>query len=119
MKDFIMMKKPELTQQTVAPANKVIDKVSQAMLIISVMVMCHPAFASLDGGLSKGESVATTLKDWFIRIVGIGAVIYIMWKAVETWRSRGDWGEFAIASCYVAVAGAAPAIADWLWNAFQ
>lgn len=119
MKDFIMMKKPELTQQTVAPANKVVDKVSQAMLTLSVMMLCNPAFADLAGGLGKAESTVTTIKDWAIRIAGIAAVVYILWKALETWRSRGDWGEFAISACYVAIAGASPAIANWAWTAFQ
>lgn len=95
------------------------DKINHLCLVLSVMLLTTPAFADLSGGLGKAESTMTTLKDWGIRLAGIGAVLYILWKALETWRSRGDWGDFAISACYVAIAGASPAIANWAWTAFQ
>lgn len=96
------------------------DKVSHLTLALTVMLLTsNSAFADLAGGLGKAESTMTTLKDWGIRLAGIGAVLYILWKALETWRSRGDWGDFAISACYVAIAGASPAIANWAWTAFQ
>ena len=108
-------------QQQSNPSKEVTfsGKVSDFMLAISVMLLSSPAFADLDGGLNKAESTITKVKDWGIKIAGIAAVIYILWKAVETWRGRGDWGEFAISACYVAIAGAAPAVANWAWTAFQ
>lgn len=100
--------------------NAVKDKVSHLTLAVVVMFLTsNSAFADLAGGLGKAESTMTTLKDWGIRLAGIGAVLYILWKALETWRSRGDWGDFAISACYVAIAGASPAIANWAWTAFQ
>lgn len=96
------------------------NKVSHLTLFMAVMLLTsNSAFADLAGGLGKAESTMTTLKDWGIRLAGIGAVLYILWKALETWRSRGDWGDFAISACYVAIAGASPAIANWAWTAFQ
>lgn len=103
-----------LSQTTIKKA------VSFSVLACAVIVLTtNPAFADLSGGLGKAESTMTTLKDWGIRLAGIGAVLYILWKALETWRSRGDWGDFAISACYVAIAGASPAIANWAWTAFQ
>lgn len=88
-------------------------------LALFVSLLTTPAFANLDGGLQKAESTMTKIKDWGIRLAAIGAVLYILWKALETWRSRGDWGDFAISACYVAIAGAAPAIANWAFTVFQ
>lgn len=96
------------------------DKFSHFVLAVAVMALTsNSAFADLAGGLGKAESTLNTLKDWGIRLAGIGAVLYILWKALETWRNRGDWGEFAISAAYVAIAGASPAIANWAWTAFQ
>lgn len=100
--------------------NTVKDKVSHLTLAVVVMALTsNSAFADLAGGLGKAESTMNQLKDWGIKLAGIGAVLYILWKALETWRGRGDWGEFAISACYVAIAGASPAIANWAWTAFQ
>lgn len=96
------------------------DKFSHFVLAVAVMALTsNSAFADLAGGLGKAESTLNTIKDWGIRLAGIAAVLYILWKALETWRSRGDWGEFAISAAYVAIAGASPAIANWAWTAFQ
>lgn len=100
--------------------NALKDKVSSLTLGLAIMLLTsNSAFADLAGGLGKAESTLNTLKDWGIRLAGIAAVLYILWKALETWRSRGDWGEFAISAAYVAIAGASPAIANWAWMAFQ
>lgn len=100
--------------------NALKDKVSSLTLGLAIMLLTsNSAFADLAGGLGKAESTLNTLKDWGIRLAGIAAVLYILWKALETWRSRGDWGEFAISAAYVAIAGASPAIANWAWTAFQ
>ena len=100
--------------------NALKDKVSSITLGLAIMLLTsNSAFADLAGGLGKAESTLNTLKDWGIRLAGIAAVLYILWKALETWRSRGDWGEFAISAAYVAIAGASPAIANWAWTAFQ
>lgn len=100
--------------------NALKDKVSSLTLGLAIMLLTsNSAFADLAGSLGKAESTLNTLKDWGIRLAGIAAVLYILWKALETWRSRGDWGEFAISAAYVAIAGASPAIANWAWTAFQ
>lgn len=96
------------------------DKVSSLTLGLTIMLLTsNSAFADLAGGLGKAESTMATIKDWGIRLAGVAAIVYILWKALETWRGRGDWGEFAISACYVAIAGASPAIANWAWTAFQ
>lgn len=78
-----------------------------------------PAYAGgLDGGLNEVKSNMETVKKWIMSLAGIAAVIYILWKALETWRGRGDWGEFAISVGYVALAGGAAAIANWAWGLF-
>lgn len=110
----------EIPKADLANQNAFKNKVSSLILGLSVMLLTsNSAFADLVGGLGKAESTLNTLKDWGIRLAGIAAVLYILWKVLETWRSRGDWGEFAISAAYVAIAGASPAIANWAWTAFQ
>lgn len=122
---FILTREQPMTQQfkTLVQTNqspRFSKKISHMALVGAVMLMTsNSAFADLAGGLGKAESTLNTLKDWGIRLAGVAAVLYILWKALETWRGRGDWGEFAISACYVAIAGAAPAIANWAWTAFQ
>lgn len=110
----------EISKADLANQNAFKNKVSSLILGLSVMLLTsNSAFADLAGGLSKAEDTITKIKNWGIGVAGVAAVIYILWKALETWRSRGDWGDFAISACYVAIAGASPAIASWAWTAFQ
>lgn len=91
----------------------------KALIVMTLFLVSSQAHADLAGGLGKAESTLNMIKDWGIRLAGVAAVLYILWKALETWRGRGDWGEFAISACFVAIAGASPAIANWAWTAFQ
>lgn len=91
---------------------------SYAGIFVFVFLAVNPAFADLQGGLGEVQSNMETIKKWLITLSAIGAVIYIMWKGLETWRSRGDWGDFGIACGYAALVGAAPAIADWAFSVF-
>lgn len=89
------------------------------MFVVFMVLTASPAFADLAGGLGKAKSTLIDLKDWIIAVVFIGSIIYILWKAVENWRNRGDWGDFFSSVGHVAIAGAAPAIANWAWTAFH
>lgn len=75
------------------------------------------AHADLAGGLNKAESMATMLRDRLFQIAGFVAAVYLLWKAVQAWQGRCDWGEFAMAVVYVAIAGGSVALAGWAWTA--
>lgn len=77
-----------------------------------------PASADLAGGIQTTQNIAEQVKTGMLAIGGIIAVIYLLWKALEAWRGRCDWGEFALSVGYVALAGASAVLANWAWNLF-
>ncbi len=88
--------------------------VAMAFLTLST----NPALASLQGGIDKATGIATQIKVGLLAIAAIGAVIYLLIKALECWNGRADWKEFGLAVLYVAMAGGAAALANWAWTAF-
>lgn len=99
--------------------DKSLSTVTKLGIFLSVYVLTiMPASADLAGGINKTEGIAEQLKDGMLTIGGIIAVIYLLWKALEAWRGRCDWGEFALSVGYVAVAGGSAALAGWAWAVF-
>ncbi|WP_338755942.1 TrbC/VirB2 family protein (plasmid) [Moraxella lincolnii] len=87
-------------------------------LAILTTIISPVAFADLQGGIKKAEDWAGRIRDGLLTIGGIIAVIYLLWKALECWRGRADWGEFAMSVLYVAIAGSSAALAGWAWTVF-
>lgn len=99
--------------------DKSISTVNKLTLFVAAYVLTiMPASADLAGGISKTQGIAEQLKTGMIAIGAIIAVIYLLWKALEAWRGRCDWGEFAMSVGYVALAGGSAALAGWAWNVF-
>ena len=96
--------------------------VSIKQLTTFVLVLCFTQFAlasgKLQGGLNEAQNNLTMIKTWGITIAGVGAIVYLLWKGVETWRGRGDWGDFGMAVVHVALAGAAATLAGWAFGVF-
>ena len=92
--------------------------VTKLATLIVFSIVTNQALADLAGGISKATSTAEQLKTGMLTVGGIIAVIYLLWKALEAWRGRCDWGEFAMSVGYVAVAGASAVLAGWAWTVF-
>lgn len=88
------------------------------LAITAYVMTIMPASADLMGGINTTKSIAQELQTGMMAIGGVIAVIYLLWKALEAWRGRCDWGEFALSVGYVAVAGASVALAGWAWDVF-
>lgn len=88
------------------------------LFLSAYLLTIMPASADLAGGINKTTGIAEQLRDGMLAIGGVIAVIYLLWKALEAWRGRCDWGEFAISVGYVAVAGGSAALAGWAWTVF-
>lgn len=89
-------------------------------LVFAVFTFMEPALANgLEGGIKTATTAATKIKDAMILIGGIVAIIYLLYKAVQLWQGRADWGEFGMSVGYVAVAGAAATLAGWAWELMQ
>lgn len=88
------------------------------LFLSAYLLTIMPASADLAGGINKTTGIAEQLRDGMLAIGGVIAVIYLLWKALEAWRGRCDWGEFAMSVGYVAVAGGSAALAGWAWTVF-
>ena len=87
-------------------------------IVIFLLTMPELAFASLDGGLATAKSNLEKIKTWLMSVAGVAAVIYLLFKAVQAWQGRCEWGEFGMAVFYVALAGGAVTIANWAFGMF-
>ncbi len=92
-----------------------------ALCAIALMMFAEPALAAggLQGGLNTVKTQVETIKNAALTIGGIAAIIYLLWKAIQAWQGRCDWGEFGMSVAYVALAGAAATIAGWAWTLLQ
>lgn len=81
-------------------------------------LVSHPAFAAggLSGGLSMAQTNINSLSSNAMLIAAAGAVVYLLFKAVQAWTGRCEWSEFLISCVWVAVAGASVTLAGWLWK---
>ena len=90
-----------------------------AFLAALALVLPNEAFAGgLSGGLSNAKSSLDTIKTWLMAAAGVAAVIYLLFKAVQAWQGRCEWGEFGMSVFYVALAGGAVTIANWAFTLF-
>lgn len=93
------------------------QKIAQVSLMLSVLLLSTPAFASLQGGIDKAKSGMNILVTGFFGLVGTAAGLYLLWIFVQCWRGRADWGELLTAFAWIAGAGSALVLAAWLWVA--
>lgn len=93
----------------------------KAAFMATLLVVADSALAAggLSGGISQATSAAGQIRDGLLAIGGIVAVIYLLYKAVQAWGGRCDWGEFGMSVLYVALAGGAATLADWAWKALK
>lgn len=99
---------------------KKLTAIKQTLIFALTVLFTQLAFASgkLQGGLNEAQTNLTAIKTWGISIAGVGAIVYLLWKGIETWRGRGDWGDFGMAVVHVALAGAAATLAGWAFGVF-
>ena len=93
-------------------------KFTSIAILAFVMLMPSLAFADLAGGLSEANTTLNTIKTWLYTAAGVAAVIYLLFKALQAWQGRCEWGEFGMAVFYVALAGGAITLANWAFSVF-
>lgn len=88
-------------------------KILLIMLYISVALAPELATA---GGLDAAKTEAANWRIWFYGMCGIGAGGYILYEFVQAWAKRNTWMDVATAMMWVAAAGGAIGLADYLWG---
>lgn len=70
------------------------------------------------GGLDKAQSTATEVKTGIYALVGVIAMLYMIYLAVMAFTEKKSWSDFGWGVVYVSLAGASVALASWAWGLF-
>ena len=70
------------------------------------------------GGLDKAKTAAEDIKTGLYAVVGVVAIIYLIWIGVMAFAEKKSWADFGWAVVYVSLVGAAVAIGTWAWTLF-
>lgn len=76
------------------------------------------AFAQI-GGLTKAQSTASAIQTGIFSLVGVIAIIYLIYLGVMAFTEKKSWSDFGWGVVYISVVGAAVALATWAWTLFQ
>lgn len=85
------------------------------VILLCVSVALVPELAAA-GGLDSAKTEATNWRLWFYGMCGIGAGGYILYEFIQAWAKRNTWMDVATAMMWVAAAGGAIGLADYLWG---
>lgn len=87
------------------------------LLAVSIaLATAAPSWAL--GGLDKAKTAAEDIKTGLYAVVGVVAIIYLIWIGVMAFAEKKSWADFGWAVVYVSLVGAAVAIGTWAWSLF-
>lgn len=98
-----------------------IKRFSQFKIILALGLfnVISSAFASTLGGLTKAQTAATDIKTGLFTLVGVIAIIYLIYLGVMAFTEKKSWADFGWGIVYVSLVGASTALAAWAWGLFQ
>ncbi len=96
--------------------NPLIAQHQKATAVIALTVMSMPAFAL--GGLDKAKTAADDIKTGLYALVGVVALIYMIYLGVMAFTEKKSWADFGWGVVYVSLVGGATALAGWAWSLF-
>lgn len=76
------------------------------------------AFAQTLGGLDTAKSTLGSIKTYLYSFLGIAAMIYLMWVAIQCFTEKKQWGDLGMAVVQVTVVGAIIVLGSWAWSLF-
>lgn len=85
-------------------------------IVLALSAMATNALAL--GGLDVAETTAEDIKNGVYAIVGICALIYLLYIGVMAFFEKKQWADFAMAVVHVAVVGGSSALGAWAWVTF-
>lgn len=91
-------------------------RLTAAGVLLALFATPQMAFAL--GGLDKAKTAADDIKTGLYAVVGVLAVIYLIWLGVMAFAEKKSWSDFGWGIIYVSLVGAASAIAGWAWTLF-
>lgn len=93
---------------------KVHFSLKEAALLVSLMLFTNIANAA---GFADTATVAlTSIKDGIYTVIGVVAIIALLWQVAQGFMERKTWPEVFTTCAWILAAGAAPALATWLFT---
>jgi len=97
---------------------KTISKGKKIFTTAGFLLTQATAFAATTGGLPKVQTALEEIKTGLYAVVGVAAVIYLLWLGVMAFSEKKSWSDFGWGVVYVAAVGASVSIASWAWTLF-
>lgn len=88
-------------------------------LTLALLSTTQIALASTLGGLTKAQTAATDIKNGLFILVGVIAIIYIIYLGVMAFTEKKSWADFGWGIVYVSLVGASVVLATWAWGIFH
>lgn len=73
------------------------------------------ALANAGGFANTASTMLNNMVDGIVIIIGVIAIIALIWQLAEGFMGRKTWPEVLSTSIWIVAAGAAPALAKWLF----
>ena len=96
--------------------NPLIAKHRKVTAAVVIAVASSNALAL--GGLDKATSAASDIKTGLYALVGVVALIYLIYLGVMAFTEKKSWADFGWGVVYVSLVGGAVALGTWAWSLF-
>jgi hypothetical protein len=93
-----------------------LQKYRYALAVMALSLASSPAFALK--GLATAKTTLTTISTELYAVVGILAVVYLLWVGVQAKMEKKSWSDFFWAIAHIALVGSVLLLAPWAWSLF-
>ena len=83
---------------------------------LTIVVMQSNAYAL--GGMDKAKVAADDIKTGLYALVGVIALIYLIYLGVMAFTEKKSWADFGWGVVYVSLVGGSVALGGWAWTLF-
>ncbi len=92
---------------------------NKAIALTTLSSLHSLAYATTLGGLTKAQAAASDIKTGLFTLVGVLAIIYLLYLGVMAFTEKKSWADFGWGILYVSLVGASVALGAWAWTLFQ
>ena len=93
-----------------------VEQHSKALAAVAIAAASSNALAL--GGLDKAKTAADDIKTGLYTLVGVVALIYLIYLGVMAFTEKKSWADFGWGVVYVSLVGASVALGSWAWSLF-